>query len=396
MSNSSSRWPQRSHGEVPVPPSISTAEELRGLWKVANGWKAPAAEGRVYVMQLTAERDAPVYTLSSAAQPFYKMRLNPTSSSARVTVSRWDPSRPFKGAAAPTGHKDAATPKTDKASWQEVLTTTLEEDGRRLPPHDGLVALLYPAAAGRMALDQAAHAATVRLAEHERARLVWDADAGNYYLAHPALALPFCVTVERTPAWSRIEYTLEHVESPRHLGRLTRDGTGTGWLEIDTAVAARVDAVFLADVAVAALLLVAHADARRAGVEAFAPPPRLCAASPDGSLASRREGRLGRLSRLGRRESSPHGPARDAKKAPKAGRSRMEQWEMDMESQSSELSKKLEGKDKDGQKLPAPARALIALLTISFKCVIWSATAVIKMLAFMMGGCFKCVTSKKL
>ncbi len=85
--------------------------------------------------------------------------------------------------------------------------------------------------------------------------------------------MPFCVTIERNPTWSRTEYTLEHLESPQHLARLTRDGTGEGWLEIDTAIAAKIQSLYMVDVAVAALMLVAHSDGAFAAVEVFEPPP---------------------------------------------------------------------------------------------------------------------------
>ncbi len=49
----------------------------------------------------------------------------------------------------------------------------------------------------------------------------------------------------------------------------------------------------------------------------------------------------------------------------------MEQFEMDIESQTSEIAK-MDPKEKDG--LPTLARALIKLLTITFKCFLWIAT----------------------
>ena len=47
---------------------------------------------------------------------------------------------------------------------------------------------------------------------------------------------------------SRTEYALEHVESPDHLARLTRDGAGEGHLEVDSLVASRVEAHYVLDV----------------------------------------------------------------------------------------------------------------------------------------------------
>jgi hypothetical protein len=385
------RWPQRAANEVPVAPKVSSNDEIRNLWKVANGWKAPSSEGRIYVMKLTAEKDAPIYTLSSATQPFYNVRLDPTSASAYVTVARWDPNQSFRGAAPPTASKELTTPKPHK-SWQEVLTTTLEEESRKQPPNDGLVALLYPTAAAKVALERPSDLATVQRAEHECARLVWDADSGSHFLSHPALALPFCVTVERNPAWSRTEYTLEHIESPQHLARLTRDGTGTGWLEVDTAIAAKTDAVYLVDVAISALLLVAHTDKQFTTVEAFEPPPFL--GPPDGSLISKPDGRTSRLSRLtlGSNKSSRREPTgKEAKKGTR--KQRMEEFEIDVESQASEYGK-LETKEKD--KLPFFARAVVKVITVTLKCFVWMITIWFKAIVAVMASLLKCAGGGKL
>jgi len=113
----------------------------------------------------------------------------------------------------------------------------------------------------------------VATAERECARLVWDDYTNTYFLVHPTLALPFAVTIERSSTWSRTAYTLEHRESPQHLARLTRDGTGAGYLEVDTGIASKIDAVYLVDVVITALLLVAHNDGQFNAVEQFAPPP---------------------------------------------------------------------------------------------------------------------------
>ena len=400
-SGTTGRWPPRSM-EPPVIPPTSTTEELKGLWKVANGWRASGSEGRVYSLKMTADRDAPVYTLSSATQPFYNFRVDPTSASAYVRLSRHDPNKPFKGGS-PTGDgpsgsgsgsgssSNLSNSKAEGKHWQEALATTLEEESRRLPPNDGLVALLYPTAAARLALEHPGNATTVALAENECARLVWDTDTGSHFLVHPALAVPFCVTVERSPAWSRTEYTLEHLESPQHLGRLTRDGTGTGWLEVDTALAAKIDAVYLVDAAVAALLLVAHKDDRFARAEVFEPPPVL--GSPSGSLASSsRRGKRGSRGALswssraeeGRQEEANRKNKTGGKKAPKRGR--MEALEIDVESQDSE--KGADGKDSD--KLPTVVRWFVKIVTALLKCLLWMLTVAFKALAAIVAGLVKC------
>ncbi|KAK3362671.1 hypothetical protein B0T25DRAFT_12315 [Lasiosphaeria hispida] len=437
---SSSQWP--GHGpagstrngvsggrsyEPPSIPDVSTTEELRSLWKVANGWKASSLEGRLFCLKMTSERDAPIYTLTSASsQPFYSLRVDPTSASAYVSLSRYDPNKPFKGPkpssitsvdTARAGNTPSPSPSTSSPSkaelkeqkhdakyWQEVLGTQLEEASRKQPPNDGLVAQLWPAAAARLAADRANDAATVALAEHECARLVWDADSGNHFLVHPALAMPFCVTVERNAAFSRTEYTLEHLESPVHLGRLTRDGTGAGWLEVDTSIAAKVDAVYLVDVVVAALVLVAHADTLFTQVEVFEPPPVF--GGPDGSLSpskrdrrSSKGSRTSRLSRASKRDSRREERERQkeiavAEKNKKPAKSRLEQFEMDLESQASELGKSID-KTREKDKVPGLARGVIAVLTITFKCIIWCFTIVFKALTAMIGGLARCLGSDK-
>lgn len=387
------KWPPRA-AEPPVTPPTSTTEELKGLWKVANGWKASPSEGRVYCLKVSAEKDAPIYTLSSATQPFYDLRLDPTSTSAYVSLSRHDPHKPFKGPA-PTSSSASVSNggKGDNKHWQEVLTTTLEEESRRLPPNDGLVALLYPTAAAKMALERPDNPATVMLAENECGRLVWDVDSGNYFLVHPALAMPFCITVERNAAWSRTEYTLEHIESPQHLARLTRDGTGNGWLELDSSIAAKIDSVYLADVAIAALVLVAHKDDRYARVEVFEPPPMLGSSSAaDGAVDG--VGKRGSGSvRSSWRDSRRNERLKKKRPKPSGGtkKGRMEEFEIDIESQNSGIGK---SDVKDKEKLPGPVRGLVKILTLTFKCLIWIITIGFKALAALVAAVARCMTSK--
>lgn len=388
----------------PTVPEISSTEQLRNFWKVANGWKAPASEGRMYTFKVTCEKDAPIYTLASkSGQPFYRMKLDPTSASAYVSLSRFDPSKPYKppvppkdnsGGTSTSGEGDGILKDTTLTKgWQEVLCTTLEETARHHAPNDGLVALLFPLVAAKMAIaNEFTNPTAYYTAERECARLVWDDDSGNHFLVHPALAMPFCVTVERNPTWSRTEYTLEHVESPVHLARLTRDGTGTGWVEIDTGIASKIDAVYLADVAVAALMLVAHADGEFNRVEVFEPPP------PPGGGGEERQRSSSRMSRLSARiGTGDSGKSNDRKKVgKKSSRTRLEEFELDLESQTSDYLKKSASsskKSKDGT--PGCARAVISVLSVTFKCFIWCATVAFKALAALIGLVARCVTSEK-
>ncbi|KAL9570169.1 hypothetical protein ACKAV7_005677 [Fusarium commune] len=385
VQSAQSSWPHRNvqQQEPPLIPTVSSNEQLKNYWKVANGWQASPSEGRVYCMKLAQEKDAPVYSLSSASQPFYNLRIDPTSASAYVTLTRHDPNKPYKAPkpeasssassiiSGVVGHNSnsSGTKVTDTKHWQEALTTTLEEESRRHPPNDGLVALLMPTPATKMAIERAQDPQSVMLAERECARLVWDEDSSHHFLVHPSLATPFCVTIERSPSWSRVEYTLEHNESPQHLAKLTRDGTGGGWLEIDTGIAAKIESYFIVDVAVTALLLVASADEKNTpAMEVFEPPPPLI-------LTAKQEKRL---SKIGKRD--------ERKKR------HMESFEIDVESQDESLGKSKPREKED--KLPFLIRIIVKIVKGLFACFIWILTISFKCVGFAFKGCYKCVGSK--
>ena len=107
--------------------------------------------------------DTPIYTLASkSSQPFYRLKLDPTSASAYVSLSRFDPSKPYKppvppkdgGSGSPRGgSSESVGGEPTTKGWQEVLSTTLEEAARHHAPHDGLVALLYPLPAAKLAVE---------------------------------------------------------------------------------------------------------------------------------------------------------------------------------------------------------------------------------------------------
>lgn len=396
-------YPHHSHPQqAPAVPQVCTTDQLRSFWKVANGWKASSSEGRVYCLKLTQEKDAPVYTFSSTTQPFYNIRLDPTSASAYVTVKRHDPTKPFKENK-PDGNSSSSSSLlsvvggsssgstsggkiTDGKHWQEVLSTTMEEEARRHQPNDGLVALLMPTPATKVAIDRANDQSAIMMAERECARLVWDDDSGSHFLVHPALATPFCVTIERSPAWSRVEYTLEHHESPKHLAKLTRDATGGGWLELDTGLASKIESFYIVDVAVTALMLVASADEKNqpAPVENFAAPP-VIAAPPQAVLVAS-SGGSGTM-------SSVLGKALGGKKKPQ-----MEAFEIDLESQDESLGKSKKNKQtkvKEGiDKLPFVLRVPAKLARWAFKALIWVLTMVFGCFKSMFCCCYSCVGSK--
>lgn len=378
--------PSQTTGPPPPLPMASTTEELKSLWKVTNGWKASQLEGQVFSLSLSQERDAPVYTLSSSTQAFYNLRVDPTSASAYVTLSRHDPSKMCRGppttsAASPTTPNSVRSRKSQtKLGWQDALSTALEEESRRYRPNDGLVAELCPSAAQKMVSDKPDDEAAAALAERECARLVWDDDSGTHYLVHPALATPFCVTIERNPAWGRVEYTLEHHESPNHLARLTRESSGAGVLEVDTALASKIESFFIIDVAVSALLIVASSDKSFVITETFEPPPvpEQAHISPPSELFP--------------------APTSTLKTGRKWGRGTMETMEVqDVESQESygpakkakaKKAKKVKG-DRIRDGLPWPVRAVVTVGIWGGKAALWCVTAVLKVLVWVVKGVAK-------
>ncbi|KAG5985889.1 hypothetical protein E4U43_005815 [Claviceps pusilla] len=420
------RWPLRIQTQpAPVVPTPSSTADLKNLWRVANGWKASASEGRVFCLKLTRQDDAPVYTLSSStAQPFWKLRLDPTSASAYVNLTRHDPGKPYRqpsrreiasprlsrhlssGAtsrrcSSSSSSTTTNTTSSDTKHWYEALTTTLQQTCRREPPLDGLVALLIPTAASKMAAQRANDAASVQAASNECARLVWDDDTSTHYLVHNALERPFCVTADRNPAYSRVEYTLEHDGSPAHIAKLTRDGTGAGWLELDTRVASQIPACYILDVVVTALLLAALADEDRhcpsATLGTFAPPPAAAAAAGEGlqresswpSLSGRWSTMMGVDSHSSKKTKTK--TKTKTKNKENKRRNRTEEFELDLESQTESLGKE---KDREKDKLPLLARVVVKLTKGFFALVLCVLTVLFKCVGGVLKALYACLGSK--
>jgi hypothetical protein len=365
---------QRGITEVPKAPSPSTNEELKELWKVTNGWRVSASEGRSFCMKMDSAIDTPIHTLSSSTQAFYALSMIPTSTSALLTMTRQDPNKP-----PPKRLSSLKVGASDKLPGNEVLTTTLEEVVRRHAPNDGLVALLYPKAAANMAIDLASKPngdgeAIIEAAERECGRLVWDDDSAHYYLVHPAISTPFIVNITSSPAWSRVEYTLEHPELPRNIVTLTREGGSGGYLQVDTGIAARIDCFYIVDVAICAILVVALSEEQLHNVERFEAPPML---APDAPM-SPKAGSI--FPKLGKKEG-------------KKNANKIEEMELDLESQSS-----IGDKDKDKKKkskLPAPTRGVLWFLYLMFRFVVWILEITVKTAAAIIIGISKCLTSKE-
>ncbi|TVY68769.1 hypothetical protein LSUE1_G009159 [Lachnellula suecica] len=343
----------------------SSTEELKELWKVTNGWRVSASEGRSFCLKMASHPEEPIHTLSSATQTFYTLRIVPTSTSAHMTMTRQDPTKP----AASSSPRIGSSSKS-KDSSMEVMGTPLEETARRLPPNDGLVALLYPKAAANMAIDMASKphradsSSVIAAAERECGRLVWDEDSQKYYLVHPAVSNPFVISISSSPAWSRVEYTLEHPELPHNIVRLVRDGAGTGFLEVDTSVASRIDAFYIVDVAICAVLLTALEEEKTRKIEHFEAPPAIRPASPQSPKSSK-----------WKRTSKTASPVK------------REEFELDLESQDSLKGKREKGKE---DKIPG----FFGLVWMLVKCFVWVVTMVFKALAKIMIFLSKCLTRK--
>lgn len=354
-------FPRGVQEALPKTKEPATTEELKELWKVTNGWRVSQSEGRSFCLKMMSAVDTPIHTLSSATQPFYTLRLDPTSTSALLTMTRLDPFKAAKGSNSPKASGSSKSP------GNEVITTTLEESVRRFPPNDGLVALLCPKAASDMALDLASkpnspdEETIFEAAERECGRLVWDNDAKQYYLIHPAMVTPFKVQIKTYPAWSRVEYILEHPELPQNLVKLTRDSSGRGFLEIDTGVAARIEAFYIVDVAICAIIVAALTEEKTNNVERFeAPPSAMSFAAP---------------------------PKREFKSNSKKEKNvKIEEMEIDLESQSSLADKK--GKSS----LPAPTKGVLGVLFLVFKLLIWALTILVNTAAAIIIGISNCLT----
>ena len=338
--------------DIPKTPEPSSVEELKQLWKCTNGWRVSPSEGKTFTLKMESKVDEPIHTLSGAGGAFYTMRVDPTSTSAQVSLSRSDPNK-TSGKSSPI----LGVGKTKENTSLEVLTTTLEEDSRRKAPKDGLVATLCPAAAADMALEFVKKSGDELSLEEavnfECGRLVWDDDTGKYYLVHPAMTAPFVVSIAESQAWSRTEYKLEHPELPFNLVKLVRDGAGGGYLQVDTGVAARMDTFYIVDVAIAAMLLVALQEEKGKNVERFEAPP------------------------------TPELELKDKKKV------KIEEMEVDIESQTA-LGK---GEKRD-DKLPKPTRGVLKILYFTFKAVVWVLTITVKIVAGVVICVSRCLTRK--
>ncbi len=346
---------------------MSGREELKQLWKVTNGWRVSASEGRTFTLQTKSEVDCPVHTLSSReGDTFYKIRLDPTSTSANLTMTRQDPNKATASSSLPLGSSILGVGGKKKDEGLEVLTTALEEEARKHSPNDGLVALLCPAAAASVALKMASEAQSEEglraAADFEVGRLVWDDDTSKYYLTHPSLTAPFHVDINSSPAWSRVEYALEHPLIPRNLVKLVRDGSGGGWLEIDTGVAGRIESYYLVDVAVCAILIVAIQHEKAHNIERFEAPPVL-KASPRGSITE--SFKLSSVAGMGKKDKV-----------------RMEETEIDLESQSSI------GKGKEEGAIKKEMTGGLRVIYWIGKSIFWIIKALVKCIA----GCIICVS----
>ncbi|CZT47141.1 uncharacterized protein RSE6_07672 [Rhynchosporium secalis] len=370
------KFPQGVLDETVLEPS--TNDELKEFWKVVNGWRVSSSEGRRFCLKMTSDVDEPVHTLSSATQPFYTVRLIPTSTSAQMTMLRHDPNKPPKGTGSP---RLGSSSKPNQGN--EVMSTTLEETARRLPPNDGLVALLYPRAASDMVIEltnkstRADSELVIAAAERECGRLVWDEDSRKYYLVHPAIPTPFVVSIHSSPAWSQVVYTLEHAELAHNMVRLVRDGSGCGFLEIDTAVASKIDCFYIVDIAICAIMLVAVTEEKTRNVERFEAPPSIAPILP---MSPDRQSSAWTIKGTGKGQEKKE---KTSKKNVK-----VEEFELDLESQNSLKEKKKKQKE---EKVPG----CLGLIWMMMKCLVWGIMMFFKALAKIIIFLSRCLTRSK-
>ncbi|QKX62986.1 uncharacterized protein TRUGW13939_10154 [Talaromyces rugulosus] len=156
----------------------STAEDLLTLWESANGQQLQESLG---TFNLRAERtDTATFTFGDPQLPFYTLQ----ASTNGLSVMRNHPFKANRGV--------------------QVMALAFEDPGRRQPPHDGLVTVIFSKLAAMLAVEQAAeltrqhrlapseavevetHAVT-RAASQESCRLIWNERQNRYELQHPSL-----------------------------------------------------------------------------------------------------------------------------------------------------------------------------------------------------------------
>ncbi|KAI9678756.1 MAG: hypothetical protein M1817_005813 [Caeruleum heppii] len=277
-----SSFPPTSSGQPLL--QYSTQEELEQLWEAANG-QVSAEDGREFALTMTREGTVDQQTRaftptanesytfgSSSTQPFFDLQTLKSNdldaSFSECNIRRHDP---CKGAVIP------------------VMTMMLEPPSRRAPPEDGLITQLYPKLAAMMALDQVhstqglpisgtdpeteAQKVVERAAQRECCRLYWDADSSRYYLLHPGLEKRFIIETDGVAGFD--------VPGARGIIKLTESKTeeilagldvGTATLSVNTAATAKIPSLYMVDLAVSAVLVVALVEGRRLRADGQIPP----------------------------------------------------------------------------------------------------------------------------
>ncbi|KAH1492351.1 hypothetical protein LV164_004297 [Aspergillus fumigatus] len=162
----------------PLEVHYSSAEELKGLWDVANGQRPQNLMG---TFNLRMHRtDHATFTFGDPQSPFYTMH---TFSTDELSIARAHPMKPH--------------------SSVSVMMLKLEDRKRRLPPNDGLVTLLFSRLAAMLAISEAEEVAKQhhlssteaskvegnalkRAAAQESCRLLWNNEKRLYELQHPS------------------------------------------------------------------------------------------------------------------------------------------------------------------------------------------------------------------
>ncbi|OAP63396.1 hypothetical protein AYL99_02623 [Fonsecaea erecta] len=174
---------------INVGPRISTQRELEKLWEASHGTE-PAASIKTFDLEMARTEEATFVFGSHPSLPFYTLQTYDTN---EIAISKTCPSKPRSPSA------NAESPLT-----RDVVLCPLEPAARRLPPHDGLVAFIFPKLAALLAINQSAALARQhnlaptdrdeiegqavrRAAKQEACYLRFNAKGGFYELEHPAI-----------------------------------------------------------------------------------------------------------------------------------------------------------------------------------------------------------------
>ena len=367
--------PELPSSQTLQPPKYATPQELEALWDVSNGQEI-RQRGREFPLRLkryarrtsdyknfanglcregtvdsaTGKFEPTVsecFTFqSSTGKPFYDLQTlkeQPTDIvHSECVLRRHDPT------------KNAAVP---------IMFLKLEPPVRQLPPHDGLIAEIFPKVAAMMAIDEAKAFSGrdaeehMRLAtERECCRLLWNEEKAKYHLYHPGLngGQTFIIHKEGNAGFdlpgARGKFRLIDVHTGDTL--VTLD-FATQSLIVNTAATSKIPSLYIVDVAVTAVLLTAIVEGRKVRSNQF--------------------------------EAPPIAPLQDLESGKKMDKKSMKKAE--------KKALKLE-KEAEKENLPTPTRGVLSALFGTYRLVVWGLGLLVKALAAFVVALSSAVTGK--